>query len=357
MRRGIAGSLALGAGGSLLAACGGDDDDGGGSGGGGSETLTFAGYGGTTQDAQIETWGKSFTDATGHEVQAAAVDYGKLKGMVDSNRVTWDVAVVEGFFAHTPANQELFTPLDKSAIDKQRLDAVAGDGPPGDQVTDHSVACYQYSFAMGYREDADGPRPTNWREFFDVDQFPGTRGLYGVPYGMIEVALLGDGVSWDEMYPLDVDRALEKIKSLGSEVEYWTSGADSQQMLIGGSADFVVVWDVRVATLALQGRPVGIEFNESVRAADHLIVPKGSKLATEGMQFINAAIDPEAQAEAANEIALPPSNPDANDKIEPDVFKLLAAAHLDVSAGYIDNAYWGENYDSILEKFNSVVVS
>jgi putative spermidine/putrescine transport system substrate-binding protein len=210
---------------------------------------------------------------------------------------------------------------------------------------------------MGHRTDGDGPVPTSWTEFFDLEKFPGTRGLYGVPYGMIEIALLGDGVTWDEMYPLDVDRALEKIKSLGSEVKYWTSGADSQQMLVGGSADFVVVWDTRSAVLTLDGEPVATEFTDNVRTADHLIVPKGSKLAKEGMQFISAAIAPEAQAAVANEIALAPANPDASAKIDKKSNDLMASGHVDEAAGYIDNEFWGENYDSILEKFNSVVVT
>jgi putative spermidine/putrescine transport system substrate-binding protein len=359
VRGGLAGGLAIGVGGAFLAACGDDDDSagGGGGGGGGTATITFAGYGGTTQDAQMATWGKTFTDETGNKVQATAVDYGKLKGMVDSGNVTWDACVVEGFFAHATANAGLFEPLDKSLIDKDRLAAVAGGGPSGDQVTDHSVACYSYCFCMGYRTDHEGARPTNWVDFFDLDKFPGTRGLYGVPYGMIEIALLADGVSWEEMYPLDVDRGLEKIKSLGSDVKYWTSGADSQQMLVGGSADFVVVWDTRSAVLTLDGEPVATEFNDNVRTADHLIVPKGSKNAKEGMQFLNAAIDPDAQAAVANEIALAPANPDASAKIDKKSNDLMASGHVDEAAGYIDNEFWGENYDSILEKFNSVVVT
>jgi putative spermidine/putrescine transport system substrate-binding protein len=355
LRGGLAGGVALGVGGGLLAACGG----GGSSGGrGGGTSITFAGYGGTTQDAQVDAWGKTYSEATGGKVVATGVDYGKLKGMVESGNVTWDAAVVEGFFAHTAGNQDLFEPLQKSALDKSRLDAVAGYGPEGDQVTDRSIACYTYCFCMGYRTDNNGgSHPGNWTEFFDLDKFPGTRGLYGVPYGMIEIALLGDGVTWDQMYPLDVGRALKKIKSLGSDVKYWTSGADSQQMLVGGSADYVVVWDTRTAVLTLEGRPVATEFADNVRTADHLIVPKGSKKAKAGMQFLNAAVSPEAQAAIANKIALAPSNPDSQSKISKKSNDLMASGHVDESAGYIDNEFWGKNYDSILEKFNSVVVT
>lgn len=352
-RQVVRGGLALGVGG-LLAACG-DRSSSGGS-GDGDTTITFAGYGGTTQDAQVATWGKTFMDATGNKVQATGVDYGKLKGMVESGNVIWDAAIVEGFFAHASTNSSLFEPLDKSVIDKDRLAAVAGYGPKGDQVTDHSAACYTYCFSIGYRTDNDSPVPGNWAEFFDLDRFPGTRGLYGVPYGMIEIALLGDGVPWDQMYPLDVDRALSKIKSLGSNARYWTSGAESQQMLVGGSADYVVVWETRTAVLTLDGKPVATEFNENVRTADHLIVPKGSKKANAGMQFINAAISPEAQAAIANKIALAPANPDAAPKIDKKSDELMASGHVNESAGYINNEFWGSNYDSILRKFNSVVV-
>jgi hypothetical protein len=75
------------------------------------------------------------------------------------------------------------------------------------------------------------------------------------------------------------------------------------------------------------------------------------------MQFINAAISPDAQAAVANKIALAPANPDAAPKISKKSNDLMASGHVDQSAGYINNEYWGENYDSILEKFNAVVVT
>jgi putative spermidine/putrescine transport system substrate-binding protein len=358
-RRGFLG-VAAGAGGALfLAACGSGSGGGGTTAGGGSSrAINFVGYGGTTQDAQMRSWAKAYTDATGGRVNAVSpTDYGKLKAMVESGNVTWDAVVVEGFFAHDPANAALFTKLDKAAMNTSALDAVAGDGPPGDQVTDHSVACYEYAFCWAYRTDSKKKRPGNWSEFFDTGTFPGTRALYGNPYGTLEIALLADGVAWDDMYPLDVDRALAKLKTLKGNVQYWTGGAESQQFLIGGSADFVVVWDTRAVVLAGQGQPVAVEWEQNIRTADHLIIPKGSKATTEASKFISSAILADPQAEYANQVSSSPANPQSYPKISKTVFPNLAVAHSEQAAGHISNEYWGENYTSVLEKFNEVVAA
>jgi putative spermidine/putrescine transport system substrate-binding protein len=346
----------------MLGACGSSSSGGGGAattgGGGGGAPVNFVGYGGTTQDAQMRAWAQAYTKATGGKVNAVSpTDYGKLKSMVESGNVTWDAVIVEGYFAHNPANAGLFTPLDKSVIDKAALDAIAGDGPKGDQVTDHSVAAYEYAFCWAYRTDSKKKRPSNWAEFFDVKGFPGTRSLYGYPYGTMEIALLADGVAWADMYPLDIERGVAKLKTLKGNVQYWTGGAQSQQFLIGGSADFVSVWDTRAVVLAGQGQPVAVEWAQNIRTADHLIIPKGSKAVSEASKFINASIAARAQADYANQISSSPANPLSKPYIQKTVYPNLAVAHGDQSAGSISNEYWGANYDKVLEAFNKVVAA
>ena len=65
-----------------------------------AEDMVFTSWGGTTQDAQAASWAKPFTEKTGINVrQDGPTDYGKLKAMVESGNVDWDVVDVEYDFA------------------------------------------------------------------------------------------------------------------------------------------------------------------------------------------------------------------------------------------------------------------
>ena len=58
-----------------------------------------------------------FTKKTGIAVlEDGPTDYGKLKAMVESGNVTWDVVDVEGFFAHKLAQEGLLEPIDYGVV-------------------------------------------------------------------------------------------------------------------------------------------------------------------------------------------------------------------------------------------------
>ena len=57
---------------------------------------------------------------------------------------------------------------------------------------------------------------------FDTKKFPGKRTFYkwSAP-GVIEIALLADGVPADKLYPLDLDRAFKKLDTIKSDIVWW----------------------------------------------------------------------------------------------------------------------------------------
>src|SRR5215470_18016707 len=66
-----------------------------------ADPIVFTSWGGTTQSSQQKDWAQPFTQATGVNVlMDGPTDYGKLKAMVDSGNVNWDVVDVEGDFAY-----------------------------------------------------------------------------------------------------------------------------------------------------------------------------------------------------------------------------------------------------------------
>src|SRR3954467_9303669 len=161
--------------------------------------LTFVGWGGHNQEAQARNWLRPFEEATGIRVHQATQDgYDELKAQVDSGNVTWDVVVIGNNWG-----------LERDARYLERLPDRIWQRPdllPG-LATPLRVPDLVYSIVLQYRR-ARGPRPlTGWTDFFDPIAIPGRRVSYdNVQYGLLEAALMADGVAETSLYPLDLDR-------------------------------------------------------------------------------------------------------------------------------------------------------
>lgn len=54
---------------------------------------------------------------------------------------------------------------------------------------------------IAYRKDAFGDNgPSNWAEFWDLENFPGKRGMHGKVNYNLEAALMADGVPMADIY-------------------------------------------------------------------------------------------------------------------------------------------------------------
>jgi len=302
--------------------------------------MVFTSWGGTTQDAQKQNWADAFTSTTGTNVtQDGPTDYGKLKAMVESKNVAWDVVDVEGDYAVQAGNAGLLEKLDFSVIDKSKLDPRF--------VTDYSVGSFYYSFVIGCNKDAVSACPQTWADLFDTAKFPGKRTFYkwSAP-GVIEAALLSDGVPADKLYPLDLDRAFKKLDTIKSDIVWWDSGAQSQQLLASAEAPFGSFWNGRLTALSQTGVSVETSWTNNITAADALVVPKGTKNKDEAMKFIAAATSDKAQAGFATTTGYAPINLDSPQLMDAELRKTLPdqKAETQVNA---DMGYWAAHRDKI----------
>ncbi|UJW87297.1 ABC transporter substrate-binding protein [Devosia sp. SL43] len=306
-----------------------------------AQTIVFTSWGGTTQDAQSAFWAKPFSDATGTVVaQDGPTDYGKIKAMVEAGSVVWDVVDVEYDYALQAAEQGLLEPLDFTIIDKSRLDPRF--------VSDYAVGSFYYSFVLGWNPaNFTGDQPATLADLFDTTKFPGKRTFYkwAAP-GVIEAALLADGVAPDQLYPLDLDRAFAKLDTIKSEIIWWDGGAQSQQLLASGEAPIGFFWNGRLAALEMSGVDVGISWQQNVTAADALVVPKGTTNKDAAMKFIAEATSPEGQAAFAAASGYAPINLDSADLMDAAVRATLPDAQTAEQVN-ADLAYWATNRDEI----------
>jgi putative spermidine/putrescine transport system substrate-binding protein len=306
-----------------------------------SGSMVFTSWGGTTQDAQKKDWAEPFAKKTGIAVkQDGPTDYGKLKAMVESGNVAWDVVDVEGDFAAAAVKDGLIEPLDFSVINRGDLDPRF--------VSDHAVGSFYYSFVLGFNPASlGGKTPKGWADLFDTKAFPGKRTFYkwAAP-GVLEIALLADGVPADKLYPLDLDRAFKKLDTIKKNIVWWGTGAQSQQLLASGEAPLGQFWNGRLFALEKSGTKVGLSWEQNLTAADMLVVPKGAKNREAAMKFIAEATSPEGQATFAADTGYAPINLKSAALMPKDVAASLPDRHTGSQIN-LDMSYWAAHRDEI----------
>ncbi len=281
------------------------------------QQIVVTSWGGAYQEAQRKAYFEPFTKETGIKVvEATGPDAAKIKAMVSSGNVEWDVVDVNLATALVLGEQGLLTPIDYGKFDAQTRAAI-----PNEFRLPNAVGNETWSVVMAYRKDrfADGPK--SWKDFWDATKFPGKRAFLDSTFvaPVLELALLADGVEPKNMYPVDMPRAFKSLSRIRPNVVKWTgSSSVMQQMLTDGEADLVAIANGRMEGIQKAGVPAGFTFNQQMILSNYWLVPKGSKNADAAMRFIAFVSRAEQQAAFALLAPWGPTNRDA--------FKLIPAA-------------------------------
>jgi putative spermidine/putrescine transport system substrate-binding protein len=346
-RKFLQAGLAAGLAPAVLAACGRPAGT-----GDAAQTITMVSWGGTTQTGLQQAVAAPFQKVSGIPVRVTApVDYGKYLAQIKSGNLTWDWVDIEGWFAvaHKDDWDLLPASLTANASGLVQLPRGPKAGEPW------GVENGSYSFAIAYRTDHEGPHPKSWREFFDPGAIPGKRSIYNYPYGMLEVALLADGVPFESLYPLDVDRAIKKLDSVRSSLVFWNSGAELQQQLQSGAAPFAFAWNNRVAELAQQGQPVAIEWAQNLQDLSYDVIPKVSTKKANLTKLLEFRLKPENQLPYALATGYSPPTTAAMAQIPAAKAQWFNAypPNLRQAAGSIDLDWWATNFDDATKKWDA----
>lgn len=314
-----------------------------------AQELVVVDWGGASSEAakksQYEPFEKKFNVKV---IVVSPTDVGRLKAMVQSGNVEWDVVNSDTDVALRLADEGLLEKLDYSIIKKENI-------YPG-LVTDYSIGQELYFTNIAYNTELfpSGNHPKSWADFWDTSKFPGPRALYKSPMGTLESALLADGVAPEQLYPLDVDRALKSLDKLKKDVKvWWDAGAQPAQLLSTKEVAVSAAWNGRISTVKAQGAKVDNEFNQALAMSTSWVIPKGAPHKELAQKFIAYVSEPEPQAEYSKLIDYAPTNTKALDLLPADVRERLGQREEDKDNQIlIDVRYWADNYDEVNEKFN-----
>src|ERR687894_865627 len=321
--------------------------EGGGSGGegGGSATegLVFASSGSSYQRAQTKAWINPYSKETGTKIhQDSPTDYAKIESMVENNHVIWDVVNVSNDFG-LQSTAGLLEPLDYSVIDKEPI--LEG------YATEYRIACMLYANTIAYNTEQIDGTPSTWADIFDTRKYPGQRGFRKSPWETLEVALLGDGVLPEDLYPLDVDRALAKLDTIKDQILWWETGGQLQQPLADGAVTLASAWNGRGQEEVDSGTPVRIQWNQNLQTADYLVVPKGTAKKEKAMDLIAYCVSGQNNHRLSEYIPYAPINKESIPKVDPQVTSQLPTAYRDVGVRY-NAQWWDNNREAVEQTFN-----
>jgi putative spermidine/putrescine transport system substrate-binding protein len=313
--------------------------------------MTFVSYGGAYQEGQQKAAVDPFAQESGAKIlQDGPTDYAKIKAQVDSSNVTWDVIDADSIWAQAQCGK-LLQPLDYTIIDKTKV--------PEGLTTECSVPAMQYGMVLAYNKDKFGANPPKgWKDFFDTAKFPGKRGISGNPGdsapGPFEGALIADGVAPDKLYPLDVDRATKKLQTVRSNLVFWKTGAESQQLLESGEVDMAMLWSGRAYAAVKNGAPFDVSFDQWMPIMDSLTVPKNAKNPKASMALINYYLGAQQQAKLTELTSYSPVNTDAKPTLDPKGQSFLTTRpEVADKALKIDSKWWAEHQSEMIEKWSA----
>jgi putative spermidine/putrescine transport system substrate-binding protein len=339
---GLAGATLLGTFG-----CGGGGSGGEG-GGSADEGLLFTSSGSSYQRAQTKAWLNPYSNETGTTIrQDSPTDYAKIQSMVENDQVIWDVVNVSNDFG-LQSTAELLEPLDYSIIDKDPI--LEG------YASEYRIACMLYANTIAYNTEQIDGTPSSWADIFDTQKFPGQRGFRKSPWETLEVALLGDDVPPENLYPLDVERALNKLDTIRDQIVWWETGGQLQQQLADGEVALASAWNGRVQTEIDAGTPVKIQWNQNLQTADYLVVPKGTANKEEAMRLIAYCVSGQNNHRLSEFIPYAPINKESIPKVDPQVTSQLPTAYREVGVTF-NAEWWDNNREAVEQRFNKWLMS
>lgn len=319
-----------------------------------ADEISVADVGGAPGEAIKKAFYEPFEKQTGIKVVGVAQDpdpVSQFKLLVDTKSYIWDVSMVTpDATARLTGEKNYLAPL---GITKEE----GADVLPG-MLTDTWLGFSAFAIVMAYRTDKFGGKPlTSWADFWDVEKFPGRRGLYKDGWGLLEMALLADGVKPAEMYPIDVDRAFKALDKIRPHVDvWWSSGAQNTQILQSGEVDLSDTWSARANAAIAGGAPLKVLF-EGCYSVDGWSIPLGTPKLALAQKFIKFCLQPENQAVYSQITTNGPSNTKAFNFIPKDRAELLPTAPENFKNLFaMNSAWWGKNYDAVAQRMQEFLL-
>src|SRR5680860_32376 len=226
-------------------------------------------------------------------------------------------------------------------------------------VTDYGVGFAAYSFVIASNPSLVVRCHTSVDEFWDVDELPGRRAMYGAGWdSMPFMALKVAGVPEDELYEdPDLDLAYEKLDEIKNHINvWWTTGDQSQQILRSEEVAMSIMWDGRAFAARDQSMPeLEIHHDGMLRQRELIVVTKNAPNAEAAFAYLRwYATNPEAGSEWMKSMHYGVADDKALEYLPEDVASEMAVAPENLAVTTPIDADWTvENRQEALKRWQN----
>ena len=319
------------------------------------DSVTVVSWGGAYQDSVRAAFFKPFMKETGGKIVEEEFngEIAKIRAMVESNNVTWDVVENDSQTTMASCAEGIVEKIDWNKLGLKRDDFISAD------ASDCVVPSILYATVLAYDTSKVKEAPTSISAFFDMEKFPGKRGLQKSPFVNLEWALIADGVDAKDVYtvlgtPEGVDRAFKKLDTIKKNVVWWEAGAQPPQLLADGQVILTSAWNGRIYKAAhTDKKPFAVLWDHQALDWQGWNIVKGSKHRDEAYKFVAFAGRADRQADQTNYISYGPGNKLAIANTNPAITVDLPTNPDNMKTAFIVNAkFWADNGDALRERFN-----
>ena len=334
-----------------------------------AESLTVVSWGGSYAKACEEAYLKPFAAETGIRVRLEDYNGGlsQVRAQVEAGNVHWDIIDIEFADLVRGCDEGLFETLDTALLAQGADGSAPEDDYYPDMISECGAGTLFYSTVYAYNHKrTTGDVPATIQDFFDLERFPGRRGMRRSPLANLEFALMADGVPADEVYAVlgtreGVDRAFRKLDTIKDRVVWWEAGAQPPQMLADGEVVMTTAYNGRIFNAqVLEKQPFTIVWHGQILDTGHLAIVSGSRNMDAARQLVAYASRPGSMAAVSRYIAYSPSRHSAEGLVSTHLATGVAMApHMPNSAENTklalrsDWLWWADNGEDMNERFSA----
>lgn len=333
-----------------------------------ADDLTVMSWGGAYGVSQIESYNKPFAELTGKDISMVDADNPAtpIKAQVEAGNVTIDVADVEYSDAIRLCDEGLLEEIDMSTLPAAPDGTPAADDFIAGALTDCAVASIVWSTVFAYNTDTLEGTPTTMADFFDLEAFPGKRGLRKSAKANLEMALIADGVAAEDVYDLletdeGVDRAFAKLDTIRDSVVWWEAGAQPPQLLADGEVAMSTAYNGRIFNASVgEGQPFEIVWDGQIMDFDLFVIPRGAPNVDLAMDYIRFATDTQRLADQAKWISYGPARASSGALVglyqdgETEMAPHMPTAEANLTNALVNNfEFWADRDIELNERFNA----
>ncbi len=287
--------------------------------------LVVASWGGGFGEAQRAAQFDPFTAETGIEIVLAPQqpEPALLQAQVDSGDVTWDLAEVSLVGAGLLSNKGYLEAIDYDAMNPE---IVAGVDPAVRQRD--SAGIFFWPWVLGFNTATLDRSPESWRDLWDSEGFPAARGMTEMNYEPppFEIPFLANGVSPEELYPMDIDQGFGFLTDVRPHITAWTGYEKNGATLTAqGELDLAPAAAPTYFRAQAEGGSVDWIWNQGLLYYDAWVMPKGAPHQENATKFIEYTLRPDVQARFAEVYPGGPVAAAATEMLPPDIAAVSVA--------------------------------